>query len=97
VPYFFSAVAQIYYLTTTGKIASPKTFVKDMIIGIAALLFSFWFVFGSGQQATFYAYLIILVGYVVLMGLYIKRKKVGGIIEGDDSPPVSAASVSQSK
>lgn len=93
VPYFFSAVSQIYYLMTDGKIVSPKTFVKDMIIGIAALLFSFWFVFGSGQAATFYAYLIILVGYIVLMGLYVKRKKIGGIVEGDDSQSLADSEV----
>ena len=95
VPYFFSAVSQIYYLATSGKILEPKTFTKDMIIGIVAIVFSFWFVFGSGQKATFYAYLIILLGYVVLMGLYIKRKKNGGIVQGDDSPALPEADISK--
>lgn len=89
VPYFFSGVAQIYYLLTEGRIVAPKSFVKDMIIGIVALLFSFWFVFGSGQQATFYAYLIILLGYVVLLGLYANRKRSGGVVQGDQSPAVA--------
>ncbi len=86
VPYFFSACAQIYYLMTEGKAANPKTFTKDMVIAILALLFSFWFVFGSGEQATFYAYLLILGGYVVLMGLYIKRRRSGQPL-GDDMTP----------
>ncbi len=88
VPYFFSALAQVFYLLTKGRIAEPKTFVKDLVIGIAAMLFSFWFVFGSGEQATFYAYLIILIGYVVLTGLYIKRKRQNLAIQGDQSPAV---------
>jgi APA family basic amino acid/polyamine antiporter len=73
VPYFLSAVAQLYYLLTEGKLVSPKTFARDMVIAILALLFSFWFVYGSGQQATFWAYLMILAGYVVLMVLYVGR------------------------
>ncbi len=85
VPYFFSAVAQIYYLMTEGKVVSPKTFTRDMIIAIAALVFSFWFVFGSGSTATFYAYLLILAGYVVLMGLYVKRRRAGGTVQGDST------------
>ncbi|MCB0917961.1 MAG: amino acid permease [Actinobacteria bacterium] len=90
VPYFMSALAQLYYLFTAGKIVEPKSFAKDMIVGIVALVFSFWFVFGSGEQATFWAYLLILVGYIVLLGLYVKRKRHGHAMEGDDSPPLSA-------
>lgn len=93
VPYFFSALAQIYYLMTEGKVANPKTFVKDMVIAVVAMLFSFWFVFGSGQQATFYAYLLILAGYVVLIGLYVKRRKSGGTIQGDTSGEIQADAV----
>lgn len=85
VPYFFSALAQIYYLMTEGKLVNRAAFAKEMTIAIVALLFSFWFVFGSGQQATFYAYLLILAGYIVLMGLYVKRKKAGGVVQGDAS------------
>lgn len=73
VPYFMSAIAQIYYLLTEGRIVSPGTFARDMVIAILALLFSFWFVYGSGQQATFWAYLMILAGYVVLMAMYVSR------------------------
>ena len=86
VPYFFSALAQIYELMTEGRAANSKTFVKDMVIAVVAMLFSFWFVFGSGQQATFYAYLLILLGYVVLLGLYIKHKRAGDRVEGDSTP-----------
>ncbi len=86
VPYFFSALAQIHALMTEGHTANPKTFVRDMLIAIVAMLFSFWFVFGSGQKATFYAYLLILVGYVVLLALYVKRKRAGERIQGDHGP-----------
>ncbi|MDP3971357.1 MAG: amino acid permease [Candidatus Nanopelagicales bacterium] len=88
VPYFFSALAQIFYLMTKGRVVQPKTFAKDMVIGVAAMLFSFWFVFGSGEQATFYAYLIILIGYGVLTGLYIRRKRNNLPIQGDQSSAV---------
>ena len=87
VPYFLSAVAQLYWVFTVGK--RTKTFTKDMVIGILALVFSFWFVFGSGEKATFYAYLLILAGYVVLLGLYVKRKRRGLPVEGDSTPPLT--------
>jgi APA family basic amino acid/polyamine antiporter len=85
IPYFMSAIAQIYYLMTEGKLISPTTFARDMVIAILSLLFSFWFVYGSGQQATFWAYLMILVGYVVLMGLYVgqwRTRKAAGATDG---------------
>lgn len=91
VPYFFSALSQLFYLFTEGRLASPDSFVKEAVIAVVALLFSFWFVFGSGQQATFYAYLLILLGYVVLLGLYVKRKKGGGVVQGDASDSMPAA------
>lgn len=95
VPFFLSALAQIYYLMTEGKIVNPKSFTKDMVIAVASLLFSFWFVFGSGPTATFYAYLLILVGYVVLMGLYVKRRREGGAIEGDHTDVTVSGDQSQ--
>jgi len=73
VPYFLSAIAQLYYLLTEGKLVSPQTFARDMVIAVVALLFSFWFVYGSGEQPTFWAYLMILAGYVVLMGMMVSR------------------------
>ncbi|MDP4015404.1 MAG: amino acid permease [Candidatus Nanopelagicales bacterium] len=85
IPYFFSANAQLYYLLTQGKAANPKTFSRDMVIAIAALLFSFWFVYGSGPQATFWAYLLILASYVLLIVIYARRRKAGEIIQGDQS------------
>ena len=71
-------------LASTSPMCATKA-PTAMTIAIVALLFSFWFVFGSGQQATFYAYLLILAGYIVLMGLYVKRKNAGGVVQGDAS------------
>ncbi len=85
IPYFMSAIAQIYYLLTEGKLIAPRTFARDMVIAVFALLFSFWFVYGSGQQATFWAYLMILLGYVVLMALYVQQwraRRAAGSTEG---------------
>lgn len=91
VPYFFSALSQLYYLLTEGRLADPKAFVKETTIAVIALIFSFLFVYGSGESATFYAYLLILVGYVVLLTLYVKRKKAGGVVEGDSSPELTGS------
>lgn len=77
VPYFFSAMAQIYSLLTERSPVDAGHFARDMVIAVLSLLFSVWFVYGSGQEATFYAYLLILVGYVVLIGLYVQRHRRG--------------------
>ena len=85
-------VASVVVIMALGdgmKAGVTKTFTKDMVIGILALVFSFWFVFGSGEKATFYAYLLILAGYVVLLGLYVKRKRRGLPVEGDSTPPLT--------
>lgn len=79
----------LVFIATIGL--DPGAFVKEATIAIVTLLISFWFVFGPGQQATFDAYLLILLGYVVLLGLYVKRKKSGGVVEEDSSAPTTRA------
>ena len=65
VPYFFSALAQIYWLfTDPGKVNGVRL-VLDMFVALLAGAFSLWFVYGSGAEATYWAFLMILAGFAV--------------------------------
>ena len=52
IPYFFSALAQVYWLFTEHRVASVGRLVWDLTVSIMAMLFSVWFVYGSGAEAT---------------------------------------------
>jgi len=65
VPYFFSALAQIYWLfTDPGKVHGMRLAI-DAFVAILAGVFSIWFVYGSGSEATYWAFLMILAGFAV--------------------------------
>jgi basic amino acid/polyamine antiporter, APA family len=65
IPYFFSALAQVYFLFTDPRRVSPGRLVLDTFVAIMAGLFSLWFVYGSGSDATYWAFLMILAGFAV--------------------------------
>ena len=65
IPYFFSALAQVYFLFTDPQRVNPARMVLDCFVAIVAGLFSLWFVYGSGADATYWAFLMILAGFAV--------------------------------
>jgi len=75
IPYFFSALAQLYWLYTEGRRVNVGRFARDAGVAIVSLAFSAWFVFGSGSDATFWAFLMLLAGWVVYLYLKIKTGK----------------------
>jgi APA family basic amino acid/polyamine antiporter len=77
IPYFFSALAQLYWLYTEGRRVKVGRFARDAGVAILSLVFSAWFVFGSGSDATFWAFLMLLAGWVVYLYLKIKTGKYG--------------------
>ena len=54
---------------------------RDAGIAVVALAFSGWFVFGSGSDATFWAFLMLLAGWVVYLYLKIKTGKYGSAVD----------------
>ncbi len=65
VPYFFSALAQVYWLFTDPVRVHPARLAIDAFVAVLAGLFSLWFVYGSGAAATYWAFLMILAGFAV--------------------------------
>jgi len=79
IPYFFSALAQLYWLFTEGRRIKVARFARDAGVAMVSLVFCAWFVFGSGSDATFWAFLMLLFGWVVYLYLKIKTGKYGAV------------------
>lgn len=65
IPYLFSAAAQVYWLTTSAQHGHPLHLARDLTVGLLALLFSFWSLQGSGQQAVYCGVFGVLLGVPV--------------------------------
>jgi basic amino acid/polyamine antiporter, APA family len=65
IPYLFSAAAQVYWLATSAHLGHPLHLARDMTVGLLALVFSFWSLQGSGQQAVYYGVIGVLLGVPV--------------------------------
>ncbi len=65
VPYFLSAMVLVYLLTVKRRKIHPGMFARDMLIAILAGAFSIWCIYGSGAEAVEYAFLLLLVGYIM--------------------------------
>ena len=76
-PYFFSVMVQLYYLYTRGRRLNPATFPREVILAVIALVFTFWMIAGSGQLAVYLAFLLFLLGLLMMTYLYIKTGRFG--------------------
>src|SRR4051794_38739445 len=65
IPYLFSAAAQVYWLATSARTLHPAHMARDLTVGLLALVFSFWALQGSGQQAVYYGMFGVLLGVPV--------------------------------
>lgn len=73
IPYFFSVLAQLYWLYTEGrKIQNPVLFVRSCVIALIGLVFTYWMVIGSGDLANYLAMAVFLLGFVVMTWMYIR-------------------------
>jgi basic amino acid/polyamine antiporter, APA family len=75
-PYFFSIMVQLYYVYTEGR-KLKATFHREAVIAIIALIFTFWMIAGSGQMAVYLAFLIFLLGLIMMTYLYIRTGRFG--------------------
>jgi APA family basic amino acid/polyamine antiporter len=87
IPYLFSAAAQIYWLLGHRQV-DKRRFTRDLVVASVALLFSFWSLEGSGQEAVFYGVFGLLLGVPVYVLVKVRRHEYG------EGRPVSTAAVS---
>ncbi|MBG0816618.1 amino acid permease [Planomonospora sp. ID82291] len=78
VPYLFSAAAQLFWLATGERqAAARKGLAWNMTMAIVALLFSFWMIFGAGNDAVFQGTLMLLAGIPVYIWVKASRGEYG--------------------
>ena len=54
---------------------------RDLSVSVLAMLFSVWFVYGSGAEATYWAFLMLLVGFVVYAVMLVKRTREARLLD----------------
>ena len=62
VPYFFSAVAQLVIFVREREEFSGERLAGASVIAVLALLYSIWAIVGSGADAVFWGFLLLLAG-----------------------------------
>ncbi|MFC6886306.1 MULTISPECIES: APC family permease [Actinomadura] len=77
IPYFFSAAAQLYWLVTGGRGVDRGRMARDLAMAVAALLFAFAIVYGSGEEAVMLGVLAMLVGVPVYIWTKARRGEFG--------------------
>jgi APA family basic amino acid/polyamine antiporter len=80
IPYLFSAAAQVYWLATTAHVRQPAHLVRDLTVSLLALVFSFWALQGSGEQAVYYGVFGVLLGVPLFVWHKARKGEYG---EGD--------------
>ncbi|MHB9858145.1 amino acid permease [Streptomyces sp. YIM S03343] len=86
IPFLLGTSVQLFWLIAKGR-AVTETFVRDVVIAVFAVAFSFWLIYGSGQEAVFSGTLMVFAGVVVYIWVKGRRGEYGG--KADD--PVAAA------
>ncbi|MET8630619.1 amino acid permease [Kitasatospora sp. NPDC004669] len=89
IPYLVSAAAQLFWLVRRGREElDRRRFVRDTVVALLALAFSYWSIQGSGYQTVYYGLFTILLGIPVY--IWLKRPQTEpaaiGQLEEDASP-----------
>ncbi|MFD0277456.1 amino acid permease [Kitasatospora sp. NPDC127111] len=92
IPYLVSAAAQLFWLVRRGREElDRRRFVRDTVVALLALAFSYWSIQGSGYQTVYYGLFTILLGipvYIWLKRPQGERAAIGRT--GEDASPVGA-------
>ncbi|AXH37321.1 amino acid permease [Humibacter sp. BT305] len=94
VPFLFSAAAQLYWLLTRGRTIAWPHLIRDTVVSILALAFTFWALLGTGAEAAFYGVIAFLLGIPLYIWMKVsnRRRRVGAATPWDETtPPPSAA------
>lgn len=72
IPYAFSAMAELYYDLRERAPLAKK--LRDGAVAVLAFAFSLWLMVGSGQEAVFYAFLLLMAGVPFYVVMAVKKK-----------------------
>jgi basic amino acid/polyamine antiporter, APA family len=90
IPYFLSACAQLAYLVSKRRRVQGWLLARDLLISVAAVLFSMWVTFAAGFAAVYQAMVIVMAGIVIYAFLKAQRERAGQVAAPQDAPEVEA-------
>ncbi len=77
IPYLYSAIAHLYWLLVKGRAVSWPHLVRDSVITLLAVLFSFWALAGTGYEAVYYGIFAFFLGVPVYVWMKVQRNEFG--------------------
>jgi APA family basic amino acid/polyamine antiporter len=79
IPYLFSACAQLTYLVSGRRPLQGWLLARDLLICVAAALFSLWVAFAAGYSAVYQAMVIVLAGVILYAFIRARRERLGQV------------------
>jgi basic amino acid/polyamine antiporter, APA family len=79
IPYLFSACAQLTYLVARRRPVQGWLLARDLLISVAAALFSLWVTFAAGYSAVYQAMVVVLAGIVLYAFIRARRERTGQV------------------
>ncbi|WP_432133694.1 MULTISPECIES: amino acid permease [unclassified Streptomyces] len=76
IPFLLGTSVQLFWLIAKGRKTS-RTFVRDLVVAVFAVAFSFWLIYGSGRDAVFSGTLMVFAGVVVYVWVKGRRGEYG--------------------
>lgn len=77
IPYLYSAAAHLYWLLVKGRAINMPHLVRDSVVSILALLFTFWALAGTGYQIAYYGIIVFFLGIPVYIWMKVQRGEFG--------------------
>ena len=95
VPYAFSAAAQLLMLVREPELFEPGRALRDAVIALLAFGYSFWMVYGAGEETVAKGFLLLLAGVPVYIWLrYEQRRRAerpAPLVKAVDQLPVATS------
>ena len=83
VPYLFSSLAEWTLLRQEREASGGSRKTGSVLVAILAFLYSFWAIAGSGQEAVYWGFLLLMAGVPVYV--WVKRGQPASRLEGQSS------------
>jgi basic amino acid/polyamine antiporter, APA family len=77
IPYLFSACAQLTYLVAKRRPVQGWPLARDLVITVAAALFSMWVAFAAGYSAVYQAMVVVFAGIILYAFVQAHRAPAG--------------------
>jgi basic amino acid/polyamine antiporter, APA family len=90
IPYFMSACAQLAYLASKRRRVQGWLLARDLLITVAAVLFSMWVTFAAGFAAVYQAMVVVMIGIIIYAFLKAQRERAGQVAPPQDTTELEA-------